>query len=407
MNTQIENPEVAAEATPEVTPEVTPEATPEIAPEVAPEVVPEATPEATPEAKPEQPALPYTHCLNCGTELKGTYCHNCGQEAVSKTPTVGSFIFEYFDHAFKWDHKFFSTFWTLISRPGKLTKEYNAGKFVSQEHPLKLNMFLLLIFVMMFAFFAGEEKINEPVHSMIKDERFYASFQLDALSEDAEYAKKMEQSPRDTVLLQAPLFLTESYPQVLSNIETVVESNEEANDRWMAVLPQVLIEDKILVPDESGCYRFNTEKELASDDWSVLASVWEEVSAIIMHYFPILLLLTVPFLSFSVRLVQRRSNLPGMHHYVFALHYTAFLETLMILCFILHLTVDPSMMMMEAGIKICSFIYLILAFRRVYETSWWKAVIKALMTNLVYSFIIIMALIMIVIVAIIVAATKM
>ena len=399
MKTQIENPEVAAEATPEVTLEATPEVTPEVAPEVAPE--------ATPEAKPEQPTLPYTHCLNCGTELKGTYCHNCGQEAVAKTPTVGSFIFEYFDHAFKWDHKFFSTFWTLISRPGKLTKEYNAGKFVSQEHPLKLNMFLLLVFVMMFAFFSGEEKINEPVHSLIKDERFYASFQLNALSEDAEYAKKMEQSPRDTVLLQAPLSLADSYPLIVSNIETIVDSGDEANDQWRAVLPQVLIEDKILVADEHECYHFDTEKELASDDWALLASVWEEVSAIIMHYFPILLLLTVPFLSFSVRLVQRRSNLPGMHHYVFALHYTAFLETLMILCFILHLTVDPSMMMMEAGIKICSFIYLILAFRRVYETSWWKAVIKALMTNLVYSFIIIMALIVIVFVAIIIAAAKM
>ena len=36
----------------------------------------------------ETTKLPYEHCLNCGTELKGLYCHSCGQEAVNKTPTL-------------------------------------------------------------------------------------------------------------------------------------------------------------------------------------------------------------------------------------------------------------------------------------------------------------------------------
>ena len=87
--------------------------------------------------------LPYTHCLNCGTELQGMYCHVCGQEAISKTPTVSAFVLEYFNNAFIWDAQFLKTFWTLIRRPGHLTNEYLSGKFISQEHPLKLNMFLL------------------------------------------------------------------------------------------------------------------------------------------------------------------------------------------------------------------------------------------------------------------------
>lgn len=24
----------------------------------------------------------YTHCMNCGTRLKGMYCHQCGQYAL-------------------------------------------------------------------------------------------------------------------------------------------------------------------------------------------------------------------------------------------------------------------------------------------------------------------------------------
>ena len=79
-----------------------------------------------------QNGLQYKHCLNCGAELKGRYCHSCGQEAVGKTPTVKGFVMAYLDNAFLWDPQFLKTLWTLIRRPGHLTKEYNAGKFISQ-----------------------------------------------------------------------------------------------------------------------------------------------------------------------------------------------------------------------------------------------------------------------------------
>ena len=107
-----------------------------------------------------QPPLPYAHCLNCGTELKGRFCHVCGQEAVHSTPTVRSFIAEYAGTSYNWDAKFVRTFWTLISRPGQLTRDFLSGRFSSQEHPLKLNMFLLFVFVTLFVLFRGTEKMT-------------------------------------------------------------------------------------------------------------------------------------------------------------------------------------------------------------------------------------------------------
>ena len=113
-----------------------------------------------------EPYLPYKYCLNCDSELKGMYCHNCGQMATSKTPTVMEFILEYLNNAFIWDTKFFQTLWYLIRRPGYLTREYLSGKFVSQEHPLKLNMFLLFVFITLFVFFAGSEKVSDSVQDL-------------------------------------------------------------------------------------------------------------------------------------------------------------------------------------------------------------------------------------------------
>ena len=109
-----------------------------------------------------------------------------------------------------------------------------------------------------------------------------------------------------------------------------------------------------------------------------------------------LLLLTVPFLSFSIRLVERRSRLPQIDHFIFALHYTAFLELLIICIFILHLVVDPSMKLMECVLVVASCTYLAIAFRKVYETgSWFKAIVKSLFTSLIY-FIILLLIFMVI-----------
>jgi hypothetical protein len=171
------------------------------------------------ETENEQDVLSYKHCLNCGTELKGMYCHICGQEATDKIPTVSGFVTEYFNNAFIWDTRFFPTFWTLIRRPGHLTKEFLSGKFVSQEHPLKLNMFLLFVFITLFVFFAGTEKMTDTVHSITNDERVFPGVQLNLLKDDKNYAKKMYSCPRDTVYLRAPLILTEEYPEIIRKIE--------------------------------------------------------------------------------------------------------------------------------------------------------------------------------------------
>ena len=339
----------------------------------------------------EQNKLPYTHCLNCGTELQGHFCHVCGQGAVKKTPTVAAFIIEYINNAFIWDPKFFSTIWTLIRRPGHLTNEFLSGKFISQEHPLKLNMFLLFVFITLFVFFSSAEKMTDSVYSMTHDERVLSGIQIESLLGDEEYAKKMEESPRDTVLLLAPLALTKNYPQIVHSIAVQEDTKGEGLDRWVAVLPRVLIEDKILVRDEEGSYRFNEESKVGKSELDMVNSLSAEMVRIASKYFPILLLLTTPFLSMSLRLVQRRRHRPRIHHYIFALHYTAFLEVLILGIYILHLTVAPSMNLLEWVLIVGSCLYLTIAFRRVYATkSWWKAIVKSLLTCVIYFFILLL-----------------
>ena len=332
----------------------------------------------------KQAKLPYTHCLNCGAELQGKYCHVCGQEAISKTPSVGAFLVEYANHAFIWDSNFFKTLWNLISRPGYLTKEFIAGKFASHEHPLKLNMFLLFVLITLFVFFAGTEKMSNSVRNLTHSESVRSGVQFEFLIKNG-YADKMTESPRDTVQLLAPLFLTEHYPEILSNIETIEDTDGQGLDKWIAVLPHILIEDEVIKQDESGCYRFNEESKAGENELQMVNTVWSEMVNLIARYFPLLVLFTAPFLSFALGIVQRKSRIPRIHHFIFALHYTAFLELLMLCIFLLRLTLSIPLEWLQWVMIIGSCLYLTIAFRNVYGTkTWTNAALKALFTSIVY-----------------------
>ena len=329
--------------------------------------------------------IPYKHCLNCGTELNGMYCHVCGQQATSKTPTVGAFILEYLNNAFIWDTQCIQTIWKLIRRPGYLTNEFLSGKFTSQEHPLKLNMFLLFVTITLFIFFSGSEKMTDSVHSLMNDEKILIGVQVEYMKDDQELYTKLQASPRDTVQLVAPLYLVEAYPEIFTNLQTIEDTHEQGLDKWTAVIPQTLIEDKIIVPDDNGYYRFNPESQAGKEDIDLATSVWAEMVDLTTQYFPMLALFTAPFLSMSLSFVQRKSRLPRINHFIFALHYTAFLELLMICIYVLHLTVSPPMGVLECIMMVSSCAYLTIAYRQVYETSTWlKAIVKALFTSLVY-----------------------
>ena len=195
-------------------------------------------------------------CLNCGTKLKGEYCHNCGQHITDHRMTVKRFLLDYLDNAFLWDSQQLKTMWRLISRPGLLTKEYVAGKFASQVQPLKLNMFLLFVFLTLFLFFGSDRRINNSIHDITSSEMVIAGMQVEGLIDNPEYVARMNASSRDTINIAAPLYLAENYPDIFEVHQVTYDSEGETQDRWTAVVPHVIIEDNIIRLGEDGYYRF-------------------------------------------------------------------------------------------------------------------------------------------------------
>ena len=352
----------------------------------------------------------HKYCLNCKTELHGKYCHVCGQKATYEKLTIKEFILEYLNIAFVWDTHLIKTLWKLISKPGFLTKEYISGKFIAYMHPLKLNMFLLFVFVTFLLLFNSTEDMGNSIKNLTRDEIIQPVLQISLQMEKAEYAMQVESSPRDTIKLYAPLLVFESLTGIITGIdmENLDSADPNYSAVWIASVPHYLIEDNALILNEDGNYQFNPEYNTEASQTEILEKVWAKVVVLATKYFPLIILLTAPLLAFLIGILHRKSKHSMFKHFIFSLHFTAFLEMVVILLYILHLIASPPSWIMQSIIIFGSCIYLVFAFRKVYETrNWMKAVFKSILTNIGYGIILMLLFSIICIIAIVIIAWQM
>lgn len=149
---------------------------------------------------------PYAHCQNCGTKLEGMYCHNCGQFAHDNSQPFWKYIWQYFENVYQLDSKIPVTIWQLFRRPGFLTNEFNAGKIASYMHPLKLNMFILLIFFTI-VIFMGEKMV---------DEQFTQANIPGYISQNISLDPQYFEGKDTTVFFIGNPYILENYPQVFT-----------------------------------------------------------------------------------------------------------------------------------------------------------------------------------------------
>ena len=212
-------------------------------------------------------------CMNCGTVLHGPYCSNCGQKVTDLNQSFWSFLMEYLANAFQLDTRLLPTLKEMVIHPGRLTQEFFKGKINSYVHPLKMNMFMLVIVIAIVA-----------------------------------------------------LFMRPS-----TNI---------ADDQPNAVLSS-------------------------------------DLNSLIQTYLPIFILLMTPVLGLVVQLFNLRKKRPFMEHFVFALHFAAFVEMFIVLKMVV--THFCNNAWIDFAFYAVSVLYLMLSLRRVYAgTGWTGAFFKSL-----------------------------
>ncbi|RAK66118.1 hypothetical protein DLM85_15600 [Hymenobacter edaphi] len=87
-------------------------------------------------------------CATCGTALQGSFCHHCGEKRLDYHDYhLGHFLEHAVDTATHFDLKVVKGAWSLLRRPGLMTREVLAGRRVPWPKPLQLFLVVNLLFV--------------------------------------------------------------------------------------------------------------------------------------------------------------------------------------------------------------------------------------------------------------------
>ncbi|MEL7111659.1 MAG: DUF3667 domain-containing protein [Pseudomonadota bacterium] len=166
-------------------------------------------------------------CQNCGTMVHGRFCPNCGQLAASFHRPIVDLIGETISDTFTFDGRLARTLPILLFRPGRLTRNYTAGKRARYVPPFRLFLLASLVFYLaLFALVPPGQYINiddetrEEITQGIRDGAIAEG--IDDIPETAR-----EQLARNNINVDAP-------DAVRSDIENQVLAVLENPDQFSA-----------------------------------------------------------------------------------------------------------------------------------------------------------------------------
>lgn len=156
-------------------------------------------------------------CLNCRQPLTGNenFCSYCGQNNSTKKLSFGHFLNNLFNGFLSYDSRFWSTFIPLLTKPGRVSKDYIEGKRARFVNPFQLYLHVSIIF---FLILGISNKIDS---SNITKNITQATKNIDSL-------KQTNQQQVDTIVKNVQNEIVKNSPndststKIISNIGDVI-----------------------------------------------------------------------------------------------------------------------------------------------------------------------------------------
>jgi len=330
------------------------------------------------------------NCLNCGTILEGKFCHNCGQENLEIKESFGHMMNHAISDYFHFDHQFFHTLKPLLFKPGFLTNEYMAGRRVQYLHPVKMYIFISIVyFLVLFQQKNGIVQVNETPGSKqelteavnaINRETYLSQQSKDkaikAVYNDAGYisrngqwvqdtSKKGREKARENAHLVNPTTEDTTYAQYLANQQKLPEAKR---DGWFD--------------------RYYNKKAYALNQQHI--NVKDIVEDSMKHNLSKMMFLMLPFFALLLLITFYRNKKFYVEHLIYSFHLHCFvflfLTVIMILTFFM--PSDPAWDSARGWLSFAAICvitwYVFTSLRGVYHRSWWRTVFKMIGMGLMY-----------------------
>jgi hypothetical protein len=312
-------------------------------------------------------------CLNCGHHVEEHFCTHCGQENIEIKEDAIHMISHAVADYFHFDSKFFGTLKPLLFQPGYLTKVYVAGKRVAFIHPIRLYIFISIVF---FLFMLGSSKSSHEEKKTVETAKSTTKIPIDVkvqrLKKDLQNPK-LTQEERDS-LLQVAI-------EKFSN-EEGQENNFTINSNWMNDSDTSLTAYEHRQQMLPTTQRDNFLKHYIvrkNFELRKYPNVGEKIKEEIKHNVPKMMFLLLPLFALTLKVVYYRSKKYYYEHliYSFHVHSALFLSLLLItaLTWIFDLFYDISDLL-SFGWFIYALWYIYRSLRTFYGSRRWVTVAK-------------------------------
>lgn len=295
------------------------------------------------------------YCLNCGTGLKGSYCHYCGQKKLGDEHGFFHTMFHFIGDFFHFDSQIFKTIIPLVFKPGFLAREYIIGRRADYLNPIRLYVFLSLIFFSVL--FLASKKSEGPVVKVNTSD----GVMMDSIS-GLPPSQALDVVISESGEAEGDTFFIRLGDHGFNTVKAYTEwqdaqSPGERHGKWTRLLLVRMLE----VNERTGNVKNFTE--LLQDNF--------------LHNLPKMAFLFLPFVALWLKLLYVRSGIPYMHHLIVIIqsYNLTFLLSAIAIC----LSFIPGLEGMISYLMLILALHFFLTLKSFYQQSWKKTILKSIL----------------------------
>ena len=334
------------------------------------------------------------NCLNCGFHVEEHYCSRCGQPNLELDENFWQFITHSIAHYFHFDNKFFQTLVPLLTKPGKVTLDYLAGKRARYINPVSMYIFVSIVYFIVVSppkikerdkprtykeVLAQRKKQNEvfaKVKKPLKQSGIIGSSAQQAINEDMdrELFRAMSFNQQDSMLKSLrnnyQLTKSDSLAEFISKLEGIhIIKNDSTYTAYLAR------QQKLTESERDNFFERYTEKRRIGfgENSDIIKEKLE-------HNRPKQYFLFMPLMALFIMINFRRNHIKYLDHLIFTIHgMTAFFLVSIVVQPIKRILEDSLSLLgtvMELGLIVWIFWYLFKSLKIFYQrktsTTIWR-----------------------------------
>ena len=323
-------------------------------------------------------------CKNCERAFDSSfdYCPYCGQEAVEDL-TFGVLFTNTIENYFSIDARFFRSFVPLMLKPGVLARRFVDGKRLKYLHPAQFYLFISVLFFFIFSFSVrqADSEVNKAI-----EKGFETNISLDSIPNQADSVavEQVRKAMRDN---QKYTNFTEEEMAQLDSAMVVNTMNpgmsfglrQEKLDSLIAIgAPQNEKLKAMGLKEDAGVF--------ATKVYSQLLKMYEQRAGGILQTLydtiPVAMFVMLPLFAILLKVFYWKRG-TFAHHMVFSFYFFTFLFTTFSIMILANKVVDipPAL---EFLILMSILVYLMLALRNFYRSSWAGSFFKSGVISFAY-----------------------